>query len=85
MTPISPITDLLNRQDSQEVIEVSILLAEIEASLELKTLTDAEYADLMADVERLRTIIELKGDLELNQKIHDALVGLIALAKAVKP
>jgi hypothetical protein len=82
---IPAITDLLNRQDSEEVMEISILLCDIERSLDCKTITQQEYADLMIDVERLRTIIALKKNLELNQLIHDAVVGLIELAKMVKP
>jgi hypothetical protein len=82
---IPAITDLLNRQDSEEVMEISILLCDIERSLDCKALIQQEYADLMVDVERLRVIIALKKNLELNQMIHDAVVGIIELAKLVKP
>jgi hypothetical protein len=38
----------------------------------------------MVDVETLKNIIALKNNLELNKMIHDAVVGLIELAKMVK-
>lgn len=82
---ITAITDLLNRQDSEEVMEISILLCDIERSLECKAITEQEYVALMVDVERLKKIIALKKNLELNQLIHDAVVGIIELAKMVKP
>lgn len=82
---ISAITDLLNRQDSEEVMEISILLCDIERSLDCKAITEQEYIALMVDVERLKKIIALKENLELNQLIHDAVVGIIELAKMVKP
>lgn len=83
---IEAITNLMNRQDSEEVVELSILLDEIENALNSKTLplTQQEYADLMIDVERLKKIIELKNNLELNKMIHDAVMGIIELAKMVK-
>lgn len=82
---IQAITDLLERQDTPEVIELSILLCDIEGSLNAKTITEQEYIALMVDVERLKKIITLKENLELNKMIHDAVVGLIELAKMVKP
>ncbi len=82
---IQAITDLLNRQDTPEVIELSILLTDIEGSLEGGTITQHEYVELMVDVEHLKKIIALKENLELNKLIHDAVVGIIQLAKLVKP
>jgi hypothetical protein len=38
----------------------------------------------MADVERLKHIIMLRNNLELNELIHDAVLGLIEMAKLVK-
>ena len=81
---IQAITDLLERQDSPEVLELSILLNDIEGSLNGGTITQHEYAELMVDVETLENIIALKNNLELNKMIHDAVVGLIELAKMVK-
>jgi hypothetical protein len=82
---IQAITDLLERQDSEEVIELSILFCDIERSLDCKAITEQEYIALMVDVERLKKIIALKENLELNKLIHDAVVGIIELAKLVKP
>lgn len=81
---IPAITDLMNRQDSNEVMELSILLCDIEGSLEGGTITQHEYVELMVDVEALKKIIALKNNLELNKMIHDAVVGIIELAKMVK-
>jgi hypothetical protein len=81
---IEAVTQLLNRQDSEEVMELSILLNDIEQMMRVKALSEQEYANLMIDVERLRKIIELKENLELNQLIHEAILGLVELAKLIK-
>jgi len=70
--------------DDEQVRTIGILLAEVEECLKSKQITEQDYVDIMADVERLRTIIALKKNLELNQLIHDAVVGIIELAKMVK-
>lgn len=83
---IDAITKLLDRQDTPEVVELSNILALIEDGLRttFDPISQQEYVELMADVERLKKIIELKGNLELNQMIHDAVIGIIELAKMVK-
>jgi len=70
--------------DDEQVRTIGILLAEVEESLKTQQITEQDYVDIMADVERLKTIIALKKNLELNQMIHDAVVGIIELAKMVK-
>ena len=85
---ITTITDLLKREtthnDPHEAVELSFLLRDIEFCLQTRTITEQQYVELMVDVERLKKIIALKENLELNQLIHDAILGLIELAKAVK-
>jgi hypothetical protein len=82
---IAAITELMKRQDSEEVMQLSLLLNEIEGSLNAKTITEQEYVELMVDADRLWKIIGLKNKLELNQMIHDAILGIVQLAKLVKP
>jgi hypothetical protein len=66
------------------VMDMKALIEDIQKGVRDKTLSEAEYAELMSDVEAMKKIIELKNDLELNEKIHDAVVALIELAKLVK-
>lgn len=70
--------------DDPHVHELTCMLSDIAGALDKKTITQQEYVELMVDVERLRTIIALKENLELNKLIHDAVVGIIEIAKAVK-
>ena len=81
---IKEITQLAGVLGQPDVTELSVLLSDIENALLAKTITEHDYADLMVDVERLKKIIALRKNLELNQLIHDAVLGLIELAKAVK-
>lgn len=67
------------------VTELTSLIEAIEEALTDKTISEPQFADLMVDVERLRKIIQEAEDLALNQVIHDSVMGLIALAKALKP
>lgn len=75
----------LQRYDDVHVTELTALIEAIEEALTDKTISEPQFADLMVDVERLRTIIREAEDLALNQVIHDSVMGLIALAKALKP
>jgi hypothetical protein len=72
-------------QEDKHVQELTELLVGIEGALIEKSITEIQYVELMVDVERFRTIIALKNNLELNRMIHDAVVKLIELAKLVKP
>ena len=81
---IQAISDLMARKDSEEVMEISLFLNEVEQALTGGTITQQEYAELMIDIEALKKIIALKNNLELNQLIHKAVLGLIELAKLVK-
>jgi hypothetical protein len=81
------LTKLLNREDSPEVIRLADILALIHDGMDpngFDPISQQEYVELMVDVERLKAIIALKKDLELNQLIHDAVTGIIELAKLVK-
>jgi hypothetical protein len=69
---------------NKHVMTFTELLVGIEMALKEGDITQDEYIDVMIDVERLKKIITLKEDLELNKLIHDAVVAIIELAKMVK-
>lgn len=75
----------LQSYNDVHVTELTSLIEAIEEALTDKTISEPQFADLMVDVERLRKIIQEAEDLALNQVIHDSVMGLIALAKALKP
>jgi len=79
-----PFFDLSLYNTDPHVVSISLLIEGVAKGLKDKTISESEYADLMADVEVLKKIIALKNNLELNKAIHDAVVGLIELAKLVK-
>lgn len=77
------IKELLTHPDAR-VKELAELLADIGEALQQKTITEQEYVSLMVDTERLREVIGLAEDLDLNIKINEAIKGVIELAKLVK-
>lgn len=81
---IYAITQLLGLTSRGPVQEISLLMNDIEIALKDRTITEQEYVSLMEDADRLKQIIVLMGDMELNQKINEAIKGLVELAKVVK-
>lgn len=66
------------------VKELTDLLANISEGLKEKKITEQEYVELMADVERLRQVIALAEDLALNIRINETIKGIIELAKMIR-
>jgi hypothetical protein len=60
------------------------LVREVEQALTAQTITTEEYVSLMIELERLEHIIQISGQIELTTAVHEALLGLIALAKTAK-
>lgn len=75
--------ELLNHPNDS-VAELANLLVDVGEALQEKKITEQEYASLMVDAERLRQIIKLADDLDLDIKINEAIRGIIELAKMVK-
>jgi len=78
------ILDLSAFNADPKVKAIEEVIHTIAESLERGTITKAEYAVLMTDVDYLRQAIAAKNQVELNQKIHDAVVALVELAKMAK-
>jgi len=69
--------------DSAQVREVAQLIIDLEKALQDRTISRQEYNSLMFDIERLRLVISLSNDARVDIIIHQAVEGLVALAKAV--
>ena len=82
---IYEITELLGLTDaSPQLKELALLFNDVETALLNKAITTQEYVGLMEDIERLRQIIAVTAELELNIKINTAVKGLITLAQSAK-
>lgn len=76
------ITELLLEKD-KDVQELAQILADIETALATQSITEQEYVSLMVDVERLRVVIYASDNARLCIMVHNAIRGVIELAKAV--
>ena len=78
------ILDLSEFNHDPKVKAIEVVINTIAEAFEKKTITKEEYASLMRDVDYLRLAVSAKNQVELNQKIHDAVVMLVELAKMAK-
>lgn len=75
--------NMLLLEKDKDVQELASLLADIEKALASKSITEQEYVQLMIDVERLRAVIYASDNARITIMVHDAIRGLIQLAKTV--
>jgi hypothetical protein len=79
-------TGLINQlllEKDKDVQELALLLSDIEKALASKEITEQEYVNLMVDVERLREVILTAADMRIDILVHQAIRGVIQLAKTV--
>lgn len=77
-----PITALLI-DDSPQIREVAQLIIDLDKALQDRTITRPEYNSLMFDIERLRLVISQANNFRADIIIHQAVEGLLTLAKAI--
>ncbi len=77
------IMDLVNSTDAH-VHQLGMLLDGIAEELKEGKLTQDEFTSLMIDAEKLRKVISATNGILLDVKIHQAIEGLIELAKMAK-
>lgn len=70
-------------EKDKDIRELGVLLADIEKALIAKEITEQEYVQLMVDVERLRTTIMVADNARIDIIVHQAIRGIIELAKMV--
>jgi hypothetical protein len=75
--------NMLLLEKDKDVQELAMLLADIEKALVSKEITEQEYVQLQIDVERLRAVTMLANDARIDIMVHEAIRGLIQLAKTV--
>lgn len=69
--------------DSPQIREVAQLIIDLDNALQDRTITRPEYNSLLFDIERLRLVISQAHNIRAEIIIHQAVEGLLTLAKAI--
>ena len=76
-------TEILNNPDDENTRMVATATAAYTEELRAGNVSQAEYAELLRDLQRQITIVENMSQFETKQRLNTAITALVAIASAV--
>ena len=74
---------ILNNPDDENTRMVATATAAYTEELQAGNISQAEYAELLRDLQRQITIVENMSQFETKQRLNTAITALVAIASAV--